>query len=146
MVEKWTPKMVTERLEEAASTLRRLPPVGPKGLYSFWPDIIHDAMEAYGWNQALLRLGPPPAEAITRMDETLQWLRWLESKQVRLVWLRAERTPWKEIMRALGVGRTTAWTLWMASLMQIASHLNEGKRPNIMFEQLSSEHPEQNLL
>ncbi|MBF0108737.1 MAG: hypothetical protein HQL76_06140 [Magnetococcales bacterium] len=129
MVEsKWTPKLVADRLEEAASTLRRLPVTGmkPREHGNSWPTVIHDAMEAYGWNDAELRPGPPPADAITRMDECLEWLRWVAPEEIRLVWLRAERMPWKEIMRRFGVCRTTVWSRWMAALLQIATHLNAG--------------------
>lgn len=123
---KWTPKLVADRLEEAASTLRRLPSVAPRGQYSFWPDIIHDANDAYGWNDAELRLGLPSAEEITRMDECLEWLYWVTPNELRLVWLRAERAPWKKIMRRFGVCRTTVWSRWTAVLLQIATHLNAG--------------------
>ncbi|MBF0181342.1 MAG: hypothetical protein HQM03_15070 [Magnetococcales bacterium] len=126
MAEKWTPKMVAERLEEAAATMRRLVVRGlrPREFGNAWPPVIHEAMEAYGWNEILLRLGPPPADAITRMDQALLWLRWLDVEQLRLVWLHADRVPRKVIMSSLGASRATTWRLWMSSLMIIANRLN----------------------
>ncbi|MEO5363851.1 MAG: DUF6362 family protein [Magnetococcus sp. DMHC-8] len=122
---KWTAKMVADRLEEAASTIRRLPVAGlkPKGYKSAWPEVIQDALEACG-EQAIVRLGPPPADAITRMDEAMEWLRWLEPDQVRLVWMRATRTPWKLILRQWCVSRVTAWRVWNSSMEIIVNRLN----------------------
>ncbi|MBF0182656.1 MAG: hypothetical protein HQM03_21795 [Magnetococcales bacterium] len=144
MADKWTPKMVAARLEEAASTLRRLKVSGlkPKGYGSSWPDVIHDSMEAYGWNRAVVSLGPPPADAISRMDETIAWLRWLEPDHVRLLWLRAERMPWKLVMSRLGVARSTASSWWMASIMQIVAILNVQQK---MSGHLSAGHFGQNV-
>ncbi|MBF0185450.1 MAG: helix-turn-helix domain-containing protein [Magnetococcales bacterium] len=126
-MEKWTPKMVASRLEEAANTLRRLPMAGvtPAEYGSTWPDVIHDAMEAYGWDAATIRLGPPSAEAISRMDEAMEWFRWLDDKdQVRLVWLRAVGAPWKVITFRYACDRTTAWRKWNIAILTIMSKLN----------------------
>ena len=133
---KWTKETVAHRLEEAASTLRRLPVIGlkPKEYGSAWPVVIHDVMEAYG-DEPIIRLGPPPADAISRMDEVMEWLLWLEPEQVRLVWLRASRTPWKMIMRCFGIARSTASTRWETAIMQIAAILNlqQGKMSRHLF-------------
>ncbi len=124
--ERWTVKMVADRLEEAANTLRRLPVTGlkPKGYGRSWPDVISDAVGACDCDGPVIRFGPPPADAITRMDQAMEWLRWLEPDQVRLVWLRASRTPWKMIMRGFGISRSTASTRWNAAILQIVAILN----------------------
>ncbi|MBF0423764.1 MAG: hypothetical protein HQL77_17895 [Magnetococcales bacterium] len=129
MTEKWTPKMVADRMAEAASSLRRLKVSGlkPVGYGSSWPDIIHEFSEAYGYNDLAVRLGPPTADAITRMDETMEWLRWLESDQVQLVWLHAEGVPRKVIMAKLGVQRTRVWEMWASALTIIVTMLNRKK-------------------
>ena len=123
---KWDGKMVAARLEEAAETMKRLPATGlkPSSYISSWPPILREFWEAYGWNDLKIRLGPPPSEAIDRMDESLEWLRWLEPDQVRLVWLHAERVPRKLIMARIGVSRATAWRMWAAALVVIATRLN----------------------
>jgi hypothetical protein len=75
-----------------------------------------------------------PPEAIDRMDETLQWLCWLEPEERRLLWLRAAGMPWKWITHRLGIGRTTAWQRWTMALLKITTRLNaaaEQNRPNI---------------
>ena len=125
---KWTTKMVSDRLEEAAKTLQALQISGtkPKGYVSSWPDVLHDPSEAYGWNDVELHPGPPTPEAITRMDETLLWLHWLEPDHARLVWLHAARVPRKSIMAKFAMGRTTVWTMWTSALETIATMLSHG--------------------
>ncbi len=120
----WTPRMVEDRLEEAADTLRRLPEERVRGFFSTWPPVVHDFWEAFGWDKARLRFGPPSAAAITRMDQTLLWLGWLEPDDARVVWLRACRIPWKMITWRLGVSRTTAWRNWAAAVITIAARLD----------------------
>ena len=39
----------------------------------------------------------PSPSAISRMEETITWNRFLERDDAHLMWLRAEGTPWKEI-------------------------------------------------
>jgi hypothetical protein len=62
-----------DRLEEAAHTLR-LPKVTVQGFKSNWPPTVNEFHEAYGYNEAEVRLGPPSARHISEMDEALQWM------------------------------------------------------------------------
>ena len=129
----WTPKLVEERFEEAADTLRRLPAVKVQGYVSTWPPIVRDFWEAFGWNEVRVHPGSPSPAAIDRMDETFTWLRWLEPEETRLVWWRAEEVRWKLISYRLGTCRTTAWRRWVAALIKVAARLNgigEQKRLN----------------
>lgn len=144
MADKWTPELVADRLEEAASTIHRLPSVVPKGYYSFWPDIVHDAMEAYGWDKTVVRLGPPSAGSISRMDEALAWLLWLDPDQVKLVWLRATRMPWKLIVRRFACDRTTAWRKWNLAIHRILSRLEAQEEQ--MLQHQNMQQVQQNLL
>lgn len=120
----WTPTDVADALEDAALTLRRLPSVKIRGYVSSWPPIIRDFWEAYGRHEVAVRLGPPAADAIDRMDEALGWLHWLEADEVRLVWLRAEGVRWKSIAHRFGMDRSTVWRHWTAALIKIAARLN----------------------
>jgi hypothetical protein len=120
----WTPIMVEERFEEAAFTLRRLPSVRVQGYVSTWPAVIREFYEAYGSEPARIRLGPPTAAAITRMDEALEWLRWLDDPEdVRVVWARACGLPWKLLCYRFGAGRTTLWRRWSMAMITIAARL-----------------------
>ncbi len=127
--EPWTASLVEARLAEAADTLRRLPEERVQGYFSTWPPVIREYWQAYGRSEVRVRPSPPSARAIDQMDEALQWLRWLEQEDAKLVWARAEGTPWKSICWRFGVGRTTAWERWVAALCVIAARLNDETLP-----------------
>ena len=116
--------MVAARLEEAARTMDLLPAVNPGRIRSSWPEIIRDFWESYGWNDLKVRLGPPTPDAISRMDECMEWLRWLERDQMQLVWAKAVGFQWKQIIRRLGISRATAWRKWSSALSELAARLN----------------------
>ena len=126
---KWTKETVEARMVEAAQTLHALRVTGlkPMGYGSNWPDIVHDPNEAYGWDDTKLGRGPPMPDAITRMDESLQWLHWLEPDQARLVWMIAENVPRKLICARVGMSRNKAWRVWSAAIMTIVSILNRNR-------------------
>jgi len=123
----WTPLMVEERLAEAADVLKRLPPVRVQGYYSLWPRYIYEFADLVGQEPPEMRLPPPSAAAITRMDEAMEWLNWLEPDDAKLVWMRAERRRWKVICVRLGITRATAHRHWQYAMLLMAWRLN-GKR------------------
>jgi drug/metabolite transporter superfamily protein YnfA len=57
----------------------------------------------------------------------LLWLRWLDPADARLLWLRANRKPWKPICWELGISRATANRRWQYGIAVIVWRLN-GKR------------------
>jgi hypothetical protein len=66
---------VTYRLEEAGATLLALPASGHSTrLRVSQLDVVHTALEAYGWDKGRLRPPVPSAARITRMDEALAWI------------------------------------------------------------------------
>ena len=123
----WTTDLVEQRLREAAETLRRLPAVRGRGFFSVWPQILHEADDRRDWEMGRYRPGPPSARAITRMEETLLWFRWLTPDESRLIWLRAGNVPWKRIAWRMGCDRTTAWRLFGRAIVKIAAQLNAGR-------------------
>ncbi|MDR0809725.1 MAG: DUF6362 family protein [Gemmobacter sp.] len=139
-----TPSEIEDRFEEAALTLKRLPNPpgsGARGYGRSWPDYVHEARHAYGYEEARIRV-IPNAREIQRMEETLEWLALIggDSEQAiidnrRIVWMRAEGYRWKQICRAVGCVRSTAWRRWTAALLTIANRLNkQGKnsaRPRV---------------
>jgi Domain of unknown function (DUF6362) len=113
-----TPRDIEDQFEDAALTLRRLPNPpgsGAKGYGHSWPEYIHDARQAYGYDEVRMRV-VPSARDIQRMEDCIGWLAWLDPEDARIVWLRV-------CIRA-GVVRSTAWRRWAASLLTIAKHLN----------------------
>ncbi len=121
---KWTPQLVAEYFEEAVSTTRKLPPVKAQGYFSVWPDIMRTPNELMMQKPRPMRLYPTPG-AISRLEQTFEWIPWLEIEERKLIWKRATRVAWKIICRGLGCGRTTAWCKWMSALRKISSRLNK---------------------
>jgi hypothetical protein len=66
----------------------------------------------------------PSAAAITRLEQTSDWVLWIEEAERKLVWSRAARVPWKQISVEMGCDRTTAWRRWQLALTKIAARLN----------------------
>ena len=124
-MEKWTVTDIADRFEEAVKTLRRMPPVIIKGYFNTWPPIVRTIVEQMQAEQEPLRRGPPSPEAISRMEETIQWIFFLDDEdERRLIWLRAERVHWKQICWRIGCGRTKAWQMWVMALLKIVTRLN----------------------
>lgn len=121
----WTMPEVATRFEQAMKTLRRLPSVKVQGYFNVWPAIVRTTAEQLGMEVDPLRMGPPSAEAIDEMEETIQWIFLLDNEEERrLIWLRAARVPWRPICWRLGCGRTTAYHMWKVALLKIVTRLN----------------------
>lgn len=124
-MQKWTVTDVSDRFEEAVYTLKRLPPVRVQGYFNAWPEVVRTTMEILQAEPDPYRLGPPSAAAISRMEECLGWIFWLDSEdERRLVWLKAHRVRNRQICARLGCGRTKVWQMWSVALMKIAVRLN----------------------
>lgn len=128
--QRWTASLVEERMVEAADTLKRLPEERVRGYFSTWPPVIRDYWEAFGREDVRLRRGPPSAAAITRMDEALAWLAWLDPAEARIVWLRASGERWKTVCWKVGLARTAAHQHWMYALCVISWRLNGRRLPH----------------
>ena len=139
-VERWSPKMVADRLETASSTLCCIPATSLKSRAhdKGWPAVIMGVVDARSLDESVMCLGVPHADAVTCMDDAMEWLHWLvEPDQVRLVWLRASRTPWKMIMRRFGISRSTAFTRWNAAILQIVAILNLSGRVSVRSDRVN---------
>ena len=114
-----TEKEIIVRFEEAALTMEKLPPVKARGYHSLWPEILHTRVERLLMDVRPRRLVALP-DQITRMEETIDWLKFLDKPSERkLIWMRAERMPWREICTLLGVSRTRANMRWRRALSGI---------------------------
>jgi len=123
----WTPEGVEDRLNEAADVLKRLPDQNVRGYFTVWPEISRSFADLVGAPPGTMRLPRPPAAAISRMEETLTWLRFLEPEDGKLVWMRAEGHRWKAVCWRFGISRATAHRRWQYGLSVIALRLN--RRP-----------------
>jgi hypothetical protein len=119
----WTTTQVADRLELAADLFARLPRVKPQGYFSAWPEYFHSFGDKVGQQPWMRRPRPSPRE-ITQAEEALLWLRWLEKDDARIVWLRANRKPWKLICWELGISRATANRRWKYGIAILVWRLN----------------------
>ncbi|MFN4018350.1 MAG: DUF6362 family protein [Reyranella sp.] len=116
--------MVEERLIEAAAVLRRLPAQRGQGYFSTWPQMFVEFSDLVGQSAEPMRLPPPSAAAIDRMEEVLQWFAWLEPMDSKIVWLRAGGMRWKDVCWRVGLARAAAHEHWLYALCLIAWRLN----------------------
>lgn len=128
---------VEERFEEAALILKRMPSPtgsGAKGYGSSWPAFVRSRFTAYGTEQARVRVIPNATE-IQRMEDTIEWLRLLDSGDEhrdaddrRIVWMKAENQPWRAICARVGLSRSQAWRRWSAALITVQRRLEKPRR------------------
>lgn len=125
MCNKWTVLKVADHFDEAVRTLKRLPKVKMTGYFNSWPDHTRTVAEQLQAAKTPLKLPPPTPEAITRMQECLEWICWLDEEDERLlVWMRSSGVSWKLICRRVGYGRTKAWQKYCVALLKIVTRLN----------------------
>jgi hypothetical protein len=124
----WTTAQVQDRLELAADVFAQMPAVKPQGYFNAWPEYFHSFADQVGQEPQMRRPRPSPRQ-ITEAEEAMLWLRWLEKDDARLVWLRANRTPWKPICWELGISRATANRRWQYGIAVIVWRLNGRRVP-----------------
>lgn len=123
MADKWTAKDVAEHFEEAIYTLKKLPAVRVQGYFNLWPDIKYSPNEIMQMEPMPMRLRARP-DAITRLEQTFDWMLWIEVEERKLIWKRAAKLRWKTICWELGCDRYTAWRKWVTACEKIAARLN----------------------
>jgi hypothetical protein len=126
---RWTTAMVETRLIEAADILKRLPGQRVQGFYSLWPAIAPSFDDLVGQTARPMSPARPAPDAIDRMEQTLDWFKWLEPEDVKLVWARAENAPWKMICWRFGISRPTAHRRWQYAVSLITWRLNGRRVP-----------------
>lgn len=126
---KWTPSLVEERLVEAADVMKRLPNVRVPGHFNTWPTMTAEFSDLVGRQPERMRRPPPGRDAISRMEQTLDWLRWLDVSDAKIVWLRASGVRWKEVCWKVGLARTAANQRWLYALCVIAFRLSGEQLP-----------------
>ena len=120
----WSMDDVQDRIVEAVDTLKRLPVPDIQRTVTRWPDIVRDSREAYGYSTVRVRLAPAAPEAISRLDETLEWLCWLPTAAQRILWSRANGLSWRRIAVFAGKAPNTCRAWYLSALHAIAARLN----------------------
>lgn len=124
----WITGDVQDRLESAADVMQQLPSIKPQGYFNAWPDYMHTFADQVGQTPEMKRPRPSPRD-ITECEEAMLWLRWLEPDDARIVWLRANRQPWKKIGWEIGLSRPAANRHWQYGVALITWRLN-GRVPS----------------
>ncbi len=119
----WTAKDVENHFREAILTLKKLPSARLKGYFSVWPDIIYTPNEMIFQEKKPMRILANP-EAVTRLEQTFEWMTWISIEERKLIWKRAAKIGWKTICWDLGCSRATVWRRWNIACNKIASRLN----------------------
>ena len=100
---------------EAAETEKRMPRAVDHRVKGCWPEYPDDPNLAFGYNDAIVSVGPADAKMVTRYDLALEVSSLLDSDERLLVWVaahsaarRARGARWKAIAKQIGVHPTTA--------------------------------------
>jgi hypothetical protein len=119
-----------KRFAEAVITLSRLPKVKVAGYSCAWPEVLYDVHEKYGWTAASYTSPPPPAAAISRLDQVLEWVTWMDQVQRHLVWARVSRPrlPWGTIAQQMGCSIATAQRERQRVLVALHYRVEDTKR------------------
>jgi hypothetical protein len=110
-----THDQIIAELEAASRTMLalRVANVRPATGAGFWPAIVYDAAEAYGWSDAPVKPAAPSSRDITRMDLVLGWVKLIPADRYvlrRVVLSRAMVSPttdrhmftWAKLARVVG--------------------------------------------
>lgn len=108
---------IRERLHEAIQAIAAQPDRerGWLRVKSGMPDTLRDPLEVWvnaleneGKHEAMRARRPQPSpEALDRMLPTLQWLRWVEPRDVRIIAARSFGVPWLKIAARVGRSERT---------------------------------------
>jgi hypothetical protein len=127
------------QLEAAGATLLALPSRGySTQLRTMKFDVVHTALEAYGWKSAVVRPAMPSAAEISRMDEVFGWLTIIpEPKYVlrRILGARAlvhpitgrHLFPWRRIATMLGADHKSIQRWHAQGIELVLQGLNVGR-------------------
>jgi hypothetical protein len=116
-------KAAAERIREAISTMRKLPPVTVQGYFNTWPYIKRTEVELLLMEAGPIRLKATP-DAIARLEEVLKWMRWLTVEERKIVWMHGARMSWKSICWEFGLSPAGASGKWRRALTKIVDQLN----------------------
>lgn len=138
----WTAQIVRARFVEAAEVDRRMPRVRGFRASSggFWPGFVHTTEDMNGWGEKRLREHraafwsgdhrAPSADAISRMEEVMDWsLRLIRDEERRiLIWAWAFSTVtgrhFRTWCKKTGRNRSTAYERIEAEFQRLAEFLN----------------------
>jgi hypothetical protein len=136
----WSGELVRQRLVEAFSIERRMPQERFRAVASSWPGTpMHSFADVVGWDNAgdgasdrvlqnWARAKGVYSWEVSRMDEAIDWLRWLDVIERRQLaaWAvaKARGIPVRKVMRREGWHPTTFYRATDKAAQRIADRLN----------------------
>lgn len=132
----WTLELVMDRYFEAIETLKLLPADWPRRYFTMMPQPIRKASESFNWDGARAdlersaRVAATP-DAIDRLDEVLEWNRWLTRGEVRVVWGWALGAPRMWIARKIRRDRRTVDRWRKRAMNKVLGRLNGRRAENL---------------
>ncbi len=130
---------IVARLEQAGATLLALPSRGySTHLRQMRFDIVHTALEAYGWEAPALRAPAPSATAISAMDEAFAWLGLISEQSFLLRRILGARAlvhpltgrylfPWRRLAATLGADHKSVQRWHANGVSVLQRRLNDEK-------------------
>lgn len=132
---------IAERIEEAADTLRRLPDKHKSYLAASergtWPTTIMTYWEAFSLARETpktavrMRLPPPGARQVDRMDAVMDWMLWLgkqDAREMKVVWLCCgERKRLSTVSILMGIHRNWVREQRDSGLRRLATYIDQQK-------------------
>lgn len=100
---------ITDQIERATRTIKKLPRVGVRTRYCNWPDVVQNFFDAYGYTEVTIKI-IPTARQLTELDQVIDWLAWLSQfgdEYTRIVWARAAGYSWRRIAYMAGLAPDT---------------------------------------
>ncbi|MBB5353700.1 hypothetical protein HNR46_003961 [Haloferula luteola] len=121
----WNEKIVMGYLMQAAAIHRRLPEPRVLGYHTLWPPTLADGWERlYDMINGRTKPVPPMPAEVDFSEAVMAWLRLLDRPHQQIVWMRANRVPWKIIMEEFDRSKPTLWRELNLSLTVLKYHLN----------------------
>ncbi len=128
---------ILRSLEEAGATLLAMPAKGyTTQMRQMRFDIVHTALEAYGWEAPALRAPVPSVAEISRMDEVFSWLALVPEQSFlvrRILGARAlvhpltgrHLFPWRRLAKLLGADHKSVQRWHANGIKMLWERLNQ---------------------
>ncbi len=120
----WRAKTVESYLIQAAAIHRRLPEVRTPGYHSFWPATLQEEWQRlYDSINGRPTLGSPMPAEVSFSEAVVEWLQCVEPSSRQLLWMRANRVPWKILVEEFSRSKPTLWREHTRCIQKISVHL-----------------------
>lgn len=114
---------IKENLTFAAQIMRRLPTVRVRGYFCTWPNFKPEYGECFVSDTWL----PPLPDEIEAMERILEWLKFTNVENRRIIWLRSCGMGWKHLTHHYKKSRSTITRAYLSGLKDIQNALNDEK-------------------